>query len=1078
MPLTTKVRWKMWIFVFIVSQLQVLTCMAAKCDKTPIGQQPLRYHGDGGFSVTVAGSPHLYRPGQTYTVTLQGFRLQAGDIRPSKVKFVDFTLVAESELPATEVPDLGVFQLMPGDAMAKFSLQCSHAVKSTSAVSKDEINVVWTAPEAGSGCIQLKAMVVERKDLWFMDDGALTYNFCEDDSPMETVPMVEPCCACDEAKYEVIFEGLWSRHTHPNKYPKDEWKTQFSDLIGASHSIDYDLWKYGEPSSDALVMLAESGKTKKLEIDMKRSSKDIRSVIKARGLQQRSNIISRTFAVFRMDPVNHLLSVVSKMIPSPDWIVGVSMENLCMANCSWVDSRVVDLYPWDAGVWSGLGYHDRGEQTMPSEVIHRITACSPDNEESPFYEHTCAPLKPVARIHIMKQREYKKQCLNNQGGPGIPLNPSWGNSVAGEIDPGQGNIYSGTGIGPRPEDAEMDQYGGQTYNDYSSYSSYSNNDRCDTKPWTEWTPCSQTCGTGSQSRTREFVNEVGASIAGCSKDELFQKRTCENTQPCPNKYYDPLYSEDEVGLVGYTSPWSRRGMTAHNLKKEEVPGSQPKSYVYTGEEKDNEEEPSNSLTIGSGAGAGGGQQPPSWFNPYSEKYAGYAKQKGFPPVTNLPGAANYNPYKAVGYYGYTYSGPPTGLYSNNQNPSYVSFASGSTGGQQISQIQGDSTKTNCDTEEWGDWSECSEACGRGKRSRKRFYISSNTGACAEDLFESEDCEEYAGCATQTQTSLPTPQRRVRKRKGPFSKEDPQCAVADWADWSPCSVSCGQGYKIRTRVFTLSFVPNRVCEGVRLTQKQDCRSDPCPWSSYYDYDRPSYSKSLPRDMSMNLMEEEEEEDTGPMQPFCEEEPDPGVCKSEFNRWYYSPSEGICKEYVYSGCGGNRNSFMSYETCMGTCHNPRSVSGFKDLLPMALVRQDYMADDSRAWPPTQADDSGAWLPNQLPAADNADGSYTGNWRQNQGATPQMWQPNVIPDTGGSTWNQNSGGSWPAGNTGVQDCQMTEWSSWSGCSTACGRGWMQKTRRILSDPQNGGLICPRKMDKRRKCRGNRCGGNNQNF
>jgi hypothetical protein len=34
------------------------------------------------------------------------------------------------------------------------------------------------------------------------------------------------------------------------------------------------------------------------------------------------------------------------------------------------------------------------------------------------------------------------------------------------------------GIGPRPEDAEMDQYGGQTYNDFSSsYSSYSNNDR-------------------------------------------------------------------------------------------------------------------------------------------------------------------------------------------------------------------------------------------------------------------------------------------------------------------------------------------------------------------------------------------------------------------------------------------------------------------------------------------------------------------------------------------------------------------------------------------------------------------------
>ena len=37
------------------------------------------------------------------------------------------------------------------------------------------------------------------------------------------------------------------------------------------------------------------------------------------------------------------------IVISPDWIVGVSMENLCLANGSWVDSRVVDLYPWDAG---------------------------------------------------------------------------------------------------------------------------------------------------------------------------------------------------------------------------------------------------------------------------------------------------------------------------------------------------------------------------------------------------------------------------------------------------------------------------------------------------------------------------------------------------------------------------------------------------------------------------------------------------------------------------------------------------------------------------------------------------------
>ena len=40
----------------------------------------------------------------------------------------------------------------------------------------------------------------------FNDDiSALTYRICEDDSPMAAPPLVEPCRACDEAKYEVMI---------------------------------------------------------------------------------------------------------------------------------------------------------------------------------------------------------------------------------------------------------------------------------------------------------------------------------------------------------------------------------------------------------------------------------------------------------------------------------------------------------------------------------------------------------------------------------------------------------------------------------------------------------------------------------------------------------------------------------------------------------------------------------------------------------------------------------------------------------------------------------------------------------
>ena len=110
------------------------------------------------------------------------------------------------------------------------------------------------------------------------------------------------------------------------------------------------LWEYGRESSPALEALGRFGMTDRLEAQMKAYSQNIRSVIKAHGLQQRSNVAGQTFAVFRVDKSHHLLSFVSKMIPSPDWVVGVSKENLCLPNCTWMENRVIDLYPWDLGI--------------------------------------------------------------------------------------------------------------------------------------------------------------------------------------------------------------------------------------------------------------------------------------------------------------------------------------------------------------------------------------------------------------------------------------------------------------------------------------------------------------------------------------------------------------------------------------------------------------------------------------------------------------------------------------------------------------------------------------------------------
>jgi hypothetical protein len=52
-------------------------------------------------------------------------------------------------------------------------------------------------------------------------------------------------------------------------------------------------------------------------------------------------------------------------------------------------------------------------------------------------------------------------------------------------------------------------------------------------PWTTWTPCSKSCGTGERSRTRECKVLPGVrDTNACGGAPLFERETC-NTQKCP-----------------------------------------------------------------------------------------------------------------------------------------------------------------------------------------------------------------------------------------------------------------------------------------------------------------------------------------------------------------------------------------------------------------------------------------------------------------------------------------------------------------------------------------------------------------
>ena len=95
-----------------------------------------------------------------------------------------------------------------------------------------------------------------------MDSGRLSFELCEAKiEEHRTQDQVnEPCCACEEAKYEVTFEGLWSEKSHPKDFPTSRWLLHFSDIIGASHSAGYRCVSYNSCTTYRLQYLLQERK--------------------------------------------------------------------------------------------------------------------------------------------------------------------------------------------------------------------------------------------------------------------------------------------------------------------------------------------------------------------------------------------------------------------------------------------------------------------------------------------------------------------------------------------------------------------------------------------------------------------------------------------------------------------------------------------------------------------------------------------------------------------------------------------------------------------------------------------------
>ncbi|CAH1988433.1 unnamed protein product [Acanthoscelides obtectus] len=666
--------------------LSVACCLACRLDPSIYLSRKAKIPGDGGYEIKINENPKNYVPGTRYTMYIIGPKSLSGVKRFSR-----FTVNVQSEKNDTDYPqNVGNFQLY-GDNSARFDEDCVNTLSEIDSVPKSEVFFMWSAPPPGSGCVTFRAMVYEDPDHWYSEDGKLLKTICEQ-TDKDVVLDENDCCACDEAKYNLIFEGIWSNKSHPKDFPISLWLTHFSDVIGASHEKNFSFWGEGQIASEGFRSLAEWGSVRLMETELRAKSKFLRTIIKAAGLWY-PHVNTNTSTNFRVDRRHHLVSLASMFGPSPDWVVGVNNLNLCLKNCTWMESLTLDLYPYDAGTDSGISYMSPNAETNPRERMYRITTTYPEDPRAPFYDPTKKEMHPLARLYLKREKVIPKNCDES--------------FLNAQLD-----VSENTEDTVRPE--------------------------CAVSEYSSWSACSVTCGKGLRMRTREYRIPQKAQMFNCNR-QLVSKEMCVADVPeCES-----------------------------NGEKE----------------KDSEE--------------------------------------------------------------------IDALDENNA----------------------------CSTYPWSGWSSCSATCGVGFRMRTRQFV---------DRMGRKRCPHVS---TIEKEKCMTPECAPEQTE----RTDALCPTTEWSDWSPCSASCGKGIKIRTRLLLVEPSMQQVCSSrVELMQQLPCE-----------------------DVPTCIV------DMGTAKVVCMQDADQGPCQGYFNRWFFDSSKVTCLSFIYGGCRGNRNNFLTFEECMGVCQVVRDA-----------------------------------------------------------------------------------------------------------------------------------------------------------
>ncbi|WP_456439915.1 T9SS type A sorting domain-containing protein [Psychroserpens sp.] len=173
------------------------------------------------------------------------------------------------------------------------------------------------------------------------------------------------------ASYDITFLSVWENEivdpVFGNGTTAIPGNAHWSNLVGATHNSNYTLVEMGALASTGVKNIAEAGNNDALMAEV---LNEVNTTGNAdQWLQEPFSpfaaISSATLSGIVVSSDFPLLSLVSMIAPSPDWMIAINSVNLRNGN-TWVNEIEIELFPYDAGTDSGSLYTSLDQPTLPN----------------------------------------------------------------------------------------------------------------------------------------------------------------------------------------------------------------------------------------------------------------------------------------------------------------------------------------------------------------------------------------------------------------------------------------------------------------------------------------------------------------------------------------------------------------------------------------------------------------------------------------------------------------------------------------------------------------------------------------